>query len=215
MIRGIQGSRVNLVIINKMVSDMSLSSPSRVLLVDTTQISSSILKDALEDENYQVVDCLSGIVHLVDKVEATGADIVVLSTDSPNDEVIHQLAMLNQREPRPVIVFAEQDAPAVIEKVVKSGVSAYVAAEVHPHRIRSIITVAVARFKEQQALLGELNKAKSQLAGRKVIDRAKGLLMDQQGINEEEAYTKLRKMAMDKGEPLSNVAQSVVDVLTL
>jgi response regulator NasT len=198
-----------------MVSDMSLSSPSRVLLVDTTQISSSILKDALEDENYQVVDCLSGIVHLVDKVEATGADIVVLSTDSPNDEVIHQLAMLNQREPRPVIVFAEQDAPAVIEKVVKSGVSAYVAAEVHPHRIRSIITVAVARFKEQQALLGELNKAKSQLAGRKVIDRAKGLLMDQQGINEEEAYTKLRKMAMDKGEPLSNVAQSVVDVLTL
>ncbi|GLQ33410.1 ANTAR domain-containing response regulator [Litoribrevibacter albus] len=194
---------------------MSLTSPSTVFLVDTTQVQSPLLKHALEDENFQVVDHTSDIINMVDKVAVSNADIVVLSTDSPNQELIHQLSLLNRRSPKPVIMFAEQDAPAVIEEVVKSGVSAYVAAEVHPHRIRSIITVAVARFKEQQNLLVELNKAKNQLAGRKIIDRAKGLLMDQQGINEEEAYSKLRKMAMDKGEPLSNVAQSVVDVLSL
>lgn len=198
-----------------MVSDMNLESPSTVFLVDTTQVQSSLLKHALEDENFHVVDHLSDIVNLVDKVAVSKADIVVLSTDSPNQELIHQLCLLSQRSPKPVIMFAEQDAPAVIEEVVKSGVSAYVAAEIHPHRIRSIITVAVARFKEQQSLLVELNKTKNQLAGRKIIDRAKGLLMDQQGINEEEAYSKLRKMAMDKGKPLSNVAQSVVDVLSL
>ncbi|MFC3150780.1 ANTAR domain-containing response regulator [Litoribrevibacter euphylliae] len=194
---------------------MTLASQSTVLLVDTTQIQSSLLKHALEDESYHVVGHLSDIVNLVDRVQDSNAEIVVLSTDSPNDELIHQLSMLSHRAPRPVIMFAEQDAPAVIEQVVKSGVSAYVAAEIHPHRIRSIITVAVARFKEQQSLIGELNKAKNQLAGRKIIERAKGLLMDQQDINEEEAYTKLRKMAMDKGEPLSTVAQSVVDVLSL
>lgn len=194
---------------------MSLSSPSKVLLVNTTLAQSSLLRHALEDEDYDVVDCLSELVDLVDSVQSTGAEIVVFSTDSPSEELIYQLTRLTKESPRPVVMFAEQDAPSVIQQVVKSGVSAYVAAEIHPHRVRSIITVAVARFQEQQSLLNELVKAKNQLAGRKVIDRAKGLLMDKQGINEEEAYTKLRKMAMDKGEPLSNVAQSVVDVFSL
>jgi response regulator NasT len=194
---------------------MSQSSPSKVLIINLSTAVGPILERALEDEDYQIVHTIHQVTNLVDHVESSSAQIVVCCTDSPNEEIIHQLTLLNLKAPRPVVMFAEQDAPAVIQQVVKSGVSAYVSAEVHPHRVRSIIMVAVARFNEQQALLNELNKTKSQLAGRKVIDRAKGLLMDKQGINEEEAYTKLRKMAMDKGEPMAVVAQSVVDVFNL
>ena len=111
-------------------------------------------------------------------------------------------------------MFAESDAPAVIQQVVKSGVSAYIAAEIHPHRIRSIISVAQARFNEQQALLKELELAKNQLADRKLVDRAKGLLMEHKGLTEDQAYKKLRKMSMDKGQNLASVAESVVDILT-
>ncbi|GAA3938513.1 ANTAR domain-containing response regulator [Litoribacillus peritrichatus] len=188
---------------------------SKVFLVNMTEAQSSFLKRALEDDDYQVVASVNEANDLVNKVDQSGAEIVVLCLDSPNAFVLEQLTELNACSPKPVIMFAEYDAPSVIKQVVASGVSAYVVAEIHPHRIRSTISVAVIRFKEQQTLLTELKNAQTQLADRKLVDRAKGLLMEHQGLTEDQAYKKLRKMSMDKGKNLASVAESVVDILSL
>ena len=174
-----------------------------------------MLEKALVDEDFNVVASVDDPKNLVELVEGVQADIIVFYIESPEEQVLSLLTDLDSCTPRPVVMFAEQDAPAVIDQVIKSGVSAYVAAEIHPHRIRSIISVAVARFNEKQAILKELQSTKKQLASRKMVDRAKGLLMERNGMTEDEAYKKLRKMSMDKGASLAFVAETVVDVLSI
>ncbi len=188
---------------------------SNVLLVNTTGVEHAMLEKALVDEDFNVVASVDDPKNLVELVEGVQADIIVFYIESPEEQVLSLLTDLDSCTPRPVVMFAEQDAPAVIDQVIKSGVSAYVAAEIHPHRIRSIISVAVARFNEKQAILKELQSTKKQLASRKMVDRAKGLLMERNGMTEDEAYKKLRKMSMDKGASLAFVAETVVDVLSI
>ncbi len=112
------------------------------------------------------------------------------------------MSEVNQLLPLPIIIFAENDSPNVIKKAIKSGVSAYIVSEIHPQRIKSIISVANERFKAVESLKNELKQAKTQLESRKLIERAKGLLMEQKQLTEKESYEALRKMAMNQGSTL-------------
>jgi response regulator NasT len=199
-----------------------IQSARKVLLVDADSSRASLLQRSLMDDNYEIVSKLGSVDQLLHRVREFTPDILIMGLDSPDPTTLSELFRLHNEAPLPIIMFAEKDAPNVIQEVVRVGVSAYVAAEIHPHRLNSLIALSVVRFNEQQKLLKEkeklrkeLERTKTKLADRKKVDRAKGLLMDKNGISEDEAYNSLRKMAMDKGQTLVSVAENVIDVLTL
>jgi response regulator NasT len=186
-----------------------------VLLIEEQQPRSSPLKKALLDFNYQILKQLSFDDNIIAQIELYSPSILILATDQLSDKVLKDLAEINQLLPLPIVIFAENDSPNVIQKAIKSGVSAYVVHEILPQRINSIISVANERFKAVKALRDELKQAKNQLENRKYIERAKGYIMQQKQISESEAYGALRKMAMDQGSPLATVAKSIIDVCEL
>lgn len=183
-----------------------------VLLIEDHPSANSPLIKALNYFNYHVTHYLPCNGNIISQIELYNPKILILSTDQPSENMLMELAEINQLTPLPIIIFAENDSPNVIKNAIKSGVSAYIVHEVLPQRIKSIISVANARFKETQALRNELNKTKTQLKSRKLVERAKGLLMQQKQISEDEAYDTMRKMAMNKGDSLAMIAKNIIDV---
>lgn len=195
--------------------DSSLKGIASVLLVEEQISGNSILKRALLDFDYTVTQHITPSNNLVEYIDKYSPDILVMGINLPTQKTLNELAEISQLSPLPIIIFAEQDTPNVIQTSIKSGVSAYVINEIQPQRLKSIITVAQERFKEYQALRNELENTKAQLESRKLIERAKGLIMQQKNISEQAAYKTLRKMAMDNGHSLAIVAKNVIDVFQL
>lgn len=194
---------------------VSSSNPISVLLIEETQTSRSPLQKALIDFDFNIVKQLAFGDNIIDEIESCNPNILILATDLPTDDTLKDLAEINQILPLPIIIFAEYDSPNVIKNAIKAGVSAYVVHEVLPQRINSIISVANERFKNVQVLRDELKHTKNQLEARKYIEKAKGYIMQQKKISENEAYADLRKMAMDQGSPLATVAKNIIDVCEL
>lgn len=186
-----------------------------VILVEEQNTSQSTLKKALLDFDYKVTKHLTFEDNIIHEIELCNPNMVVLATDMPTDRLLKELAEINQLQPLPIIIFAENDSPTVIKRAIKAGVSAYVVHEILPQRIKSIISVAYERFKQVQALRNELKQTKAQLESRKLIERAKGHIMQQRQVSENEAYSTLRKMAMDQGSSLAMVAKNIIDVCEL
>jgi len=186
-----------------------------VLLIEEQPKARSMLKKALLDFGYVVVKHTSFNNNIIKLIDSCNPNLLVLATDLPSDTVLKELAEINQLLPLPIVIFAENDSPNVIKNAIKSGVSAYVVNEILPQRLQSIISVANERFKAIQSLRNELKQAKTQLESRKYIERAKGLIMEQKQISENEAYSSLRKMAMDQGCSLAAVAKNIIDVCQL
>ncbi|TYK66308.1 ANTAR domain-containing response regulator [Colwellia echini] len=186
-----------------------------VLLIEERPRSSSMLKKALLDFGYQVTKHASFDDNIIEQIDLYNPSVLVLATDLPSAAMLKELAEISQLQPLPIVIFAEYDSPNVIQNAIKSGVSAYVVNEILPQRLQSIISVANERFKAVQSLRNELKEAKTQLESRKYIERAKGLIMEQKRISENDAYKKLRKMAMDQGCSLAMVAKNIIDVCQL
>jgi len=122
---------------------------------------------------------------------------------------------INQHYSVPVVMFAEDQQTETINQVIKAGVSAYIVDGLEPKRLKAIIDIAIARFKEQQGLKEELKKTKTQLEDRKLIDRAKAILIKSQGYSEEQAYHALRKLAMERAVSLGEMAKNVIAMAEL
>jgi response regulator NasT len=123
--------------------------------------------------------------------------------------------MISRNKPKPIVMFAEKTDSATIEQAVRAGVSAYIVDGLSDTRLKPIMDVAIARFREFHALKEELQRTKTDLADRKDIEKAKGIIMRQRQCDESEAYTALRKMAMDTNKKLGDVARSVIEVASL
>jgi response regulator NasT len=191
------------------------SFPNLIMLIDAQNKRRLILAQSLINSGYElVVECKTaeGLLDLVDKNKP---DIIVMGIDGPDKLTLDNLVMLNKKHPIPVVVFAEDEAPQVIEQSIKAGVSAYIVNDIQPHRLKSIINVAYVRFIEHQKLTTELARTKNALADRKVLEKAKGLLMRQKNIVEEEAFNLIRKISMNKGLPIAKVAADIIEVLEL
>ena len=187
----------------------------RVLVVDEFEERAEILRDGLRQAGCEVAASLSSPLTLLETVESEKPDVIVIDTASPSRDMIEHLAKVTQRTPRPIVVFANDGAPATIRKAVRAGVTSYVVDGLDPARLGTIVEVAVARFENFQALRGELADAHLRLAERKLVDRAKGLLMKGRSLDEATAYAMLRKMAMDRKLKLAEVAQRVIDAADL
>ena len=196
-------------------SNKSHYSQSNVLLIEELQNRSSILKKTLLEFGYNIAQHVPLNTDLMEQVNKFQPDMLILATDQPSPELLKKLAEINQLLPLPIIIFAENDSPNLIKGAIKAGVSAYVVSEIIPQRLNSIISVANERFKAEQALRNELQQTKNQLESRKYIEKAKGIIMEQKQLNEQNAYNLLRKMAMDQGNSLASVAKNIIDVHAL
>ncbi|CCK77233.1 Response regulator NasT [Oleispira antarctica RB-8] len=187
--------------------------PARVMLVDDTPTRSAILEQALLDQGLIVVCRLESAQGLIKNVEIHQPDIIIMDLESPDRDTLENMTVLNQHNPKPVIMFSEEGDSQIIFQAIQAGVSAYIVDGLNPHRVKPILDVAIARFREYQALRKELKQTRDQLADRKIIDKAKGLLMKTKGLDEEQAYHAMRKMAMDQSKPLVDIAQNILSVM--
>ncbi|MGZ5051050.1 MAG: ANTAR domain-containing response regulator [Methylobacter sp.] len=174
-----------------------------------------LLEQHLRQYGYEVATLKLEALNLLEIIKSLQPDVAVLNLYAPGEDVLAMILEINQHYSIPVVMFAEDQKTETINKVIKAGVSAYIVDGMEPKRIKSIIEIAIARFNEQQALKDELKKTKIQLEDRKLIDRAKAILIKSQGYSEEEAYRTLRKLAMDRKLSLGEMAKNVIAMAEL
>jgi len=187
----------------------------RVLVVDSSRERAADVCAALALAGHQVAAVLTSALDLSDQVLATKPDVIFIQADSPSRDTLEHLATMNRDCPRPVLLFSQDTDSAMIRRAVKAGVSSYVVDSVSAERLDSLVEVAIAQFEEFQTLRAELDDANRKLSERIVVDKAKGLLMKARGLDEEAAYHALRKLAMERGRKLADVARDVVDMASL
>lgn len=186
-----------------------------MLVVDDSQKDVSLLKEGLKTAGYEVAEVSTTAAALLDRVAALEPDVIIIDSDSPTRDTLEQLSFVNARQPRPIVLFTEERDNDTIQAALRAGVSAYIVAGMQPDRLRPILDVAVARFEQERALREELRSTQERLAERKIIERAKGLVMKQKGVDEESAYRVMRKLAMDRNKRLLEVAQQIIDIADL
>ena len=195
-----------------MPTSPSLTTPAlRVLLIDDGAHRVELIRQELARQGCEVVGVLESATLIHDCVLRLRPDVVIVDSESPTRDTLENLALLNSQMPRPVVVFSEDSADDPMRLALKAGVSAYVVAGLQPQRLAPVLQVAIARFEQDLALKNELNKAQAQLSARKRIERAKGILMKEQALDEDAAYQRLRRLAMDRGVQLADVADRIID----
>ena len=181
----------------------------RVLLIDDGAHRVSLIRDELTRQGHVVVGVLDAAMAIDECVRTLTPDVVIVDAESPSRDTLEHLATVSVKHPRPVVVFAEDDSAEPMQMALAAGVSAYVIAGLRPERLAPVLQVAIARFAQDRALREQLGEAQAKLSDRKIIERAKGVLMRQSGLTEDEAYSQLRRLAMDRGQRLVEVAQRV------
>jgi len=176
---------------------------------------SRMLRISLLENGYNIIAVLPTDTFLGERIAQLQPDMIVVDAESAARDALEHVVMATRDARRPIVLFTNDEDTTHVKDAVAAGVSAYIVAGLAPDRIRPILDVAMARFQHEQQLRRELADAKTELHERKVIDRAKGLLMQRQGLSEQEAYAKLRKTAMDRGLKLGDVAQRILDVADL
>ncbi len=187
----------------------------RVLVVDESAERAEILREGLRRAGHEVTASLTSAVALLKMIEELAPDVIVIDTESPSRDVLEHLVVMSQHTPRPVVMFATDQAPETIREAVRAGVSAYVVDGLDPARVKTILDVAVARFEDFQGLRAQLAQANLKLSERKLVERAKGILMKTRGLEEDAAYGLLRKFAMDRKLKIADVAQQLIDAAEL
>jgi len=181
-----------------------------------TQIERSrSLRIGLLESGFNLVATLPADTFLEQRLTQLQPDLVIVDAESEARDALEHVVMATRDAPRPIVMFTNDHDTSHVRDAVAAGVSAYIVEGLSPERIRPILDVALARFQYEQALRKELAEARSELQDRKVIDRAKGLLMQRQGLTEQAAWQRLRKTAMDKGLKVAEVAQRLLDMADL
>jgi response regulator NasT len=187
----------------------------KIMVIDDAVERGEALEQALTQAGYDVIAFAPSATDLHRQVAVLKPDVIIIDTDSPDRDTLEHVCVMSRDDPRPVVMFAHDGDAAKIRAAVQAGVSAYVVDGMSAQRIRPIIEAAVARFEQYQALRLELKDSETKLAERKIIERAKGLLMKSRSLSEEDAYSALRKQAMQTNAKLVEVARQVVALATL
>ena len=182
----------------------------RIMLVDEQPERFKLLNETLIDCGYTVVANINAHENIYAALEQCKADVIIADLDSPGRDTLESLQEVTRERPRPIVMFTNDGDADTIEMAVKSGVTAYVVEGIKADRIQSILDVAISRFREYQLLRNELEQTRLQLTERKVIEKAKGILMSNRGMDENQAYQALRKMAMDRNLKISELARSII-----
>ncbi|MEM0897885.1 MAG: ANTAR domain-containing protein [Verrucomicrobiota bacterium] len=184
----------------------------RILLVDASVERSDALSAALQEGGYSdIVSCdPSSLSH--ELLYEANPSIVLIDVESPSRDTLEQLVFIRDHSPRPVVLLSQSESVQSIHAAIQSGVSAYITESISPSQARPIIEAAMATFSAFQSLRRELSDTKTQLENRKVIDRAKGIVMKREGVPEDVAYHRMRRFAMDRKLTLADVARKIVEL---
>lgn len=182
----------------------------RVLLIDDTPRKVGRLRSALIEAGFDVIEESGLTIDLPERVEAVRPDVVLIDTDSPGRDVMEQVVMVSRDQPRPIVMFTDDSNPDAMRQAIRAGVSAYIVEGIQAQRLKPILDVAMARFESDQAIRAQLHARDQQLAERKRVELAKGMLMKMRSCNEEEAYTLMRRQAMSRQQKLIQVAEQII-----
>jgi two-component system, response regulator / RNA-binding antiterminator len=181
-----------------------------ILVIDENAIRASIIEEGLNEAghlNVRVIHEMQGVARLIETMDP---DVIIIDIENPNRDMMEHMFQLTRMISRPIAMFVDRSDTAAIEAAVDAGVSAYVVDGLKKERIKPILDMAVSRFNAFSRLQRELAEARSALEERKVIERAKGILMKMRGLSEEQAFALLRQTAMNEKKKLADIAQSVV-----
>ncbi len=181
-----------------------------VAVVDLSRARAAVVEEGLRAAGIRNVVVIPDTADLLARLGEADPDVVVIDLESPSRDVLEQLFHVSRLVARPVAMFVDQSDAAMMQAAVDAGISAYVIDGLKSERVKSIIDVAILRFNAFARLQRELAEAKTELAARKVIDRAKGLLMKAKGLTEEEAYALLRRKAMNEKRKIAEIAQALI-----
>lgn len=183
----------------------------RVMIVDNDLKRSKTLKQSLIENGFDVIAHIEDDVNLQTKCCELAPDIVIMDIESPSRDVLDNVCMITRDNTKPVVMFSQDGDKEVVKAATKAGVSAYVVGTISSERLTPVIEAAIARFEETKQLRNELKQANEKLDERKVVERAKGILMRQRNIDEDEAYSMLRSMAMKKNMKLADLSSQLID----
>jgi response regulator NasT len=199
-----------------MPEEKSTAEPSlRILIVDQNVMRASVLEDGLREAGYSKVTVVRDMQNLMRRIVEIGPDVIFIDLENPNRDVLEQMFQVSRCVQRPIAMFVDRSDTDMIEAAVDAGVGAYVVDGLRKERVKAVLDMAVSRFNAFSKLREELDRAKAALDERKVVERAKGILMKERGLAEEAAYALLRKAAMNENRRITEVAQSVVTAAKL
>ncbi len=185
----------------------------RVLVIDAEVPRAEAVCTALRGQGYAIAACCTVLDEMHQVLCQSDADIILIDMDSPGRDILEGMRWLSVHNPKPIALFTAENSQDSIAAAMSAGVSAYVVDGLQPPRVASVLAVALARFTEHQKLRQEVEVLKARLEERKDIEKAKGMLMKFKGIDEDQAYKELRKMAMDRQQSLGEVARYVHKLL--
>jgi response regulator NasT len=188
--------------------------PLRVAIVEENSIRTAILLDGLRDAGIDDVEVIDTMTHMLRRLSTMDPDVIIIGIENPSRDVLEQMFQVSKLVSRPVAMFVDHSDEGMIQAAVEAGVSAYVVDGLRKERVKAIVDMAVSRFNAFDRLQRELVTARNELASRKIIERAKGIMRTRQ-LPEEEAYALLRQTAMNEKRKLVDIAQSVVTAASL
>jgi two-component system, response regulator / RNA-binding antiterminator len=189
---------------------MSAEQSPKIVIVDESPIRAAILQEGLREAGFTQVDHISEMQSLLARIYAVDPDIILIDLENPSRDVLEAMFQVSRAVRRPIAMFVDQSDTASIQASVEAGVSAYIVDGLKKERIKPILDLCVSRFNAFAKLQEELERTKSQLEDRKIIERAKGILMKVKGLTEDEAYVLLRSTAMREKKKIGEIAQSII-----
>ena len=192
-----------------------MQSSLKIVIVDENPIRAAILEDGLREAGHVHVVRVDEMSHLLARIYTIDPDVILIDLENPSRDVLEQMFQVSRAVKRPVAMFVDQSDTASIEAAVDAGVSAYIVGGMQKERVKNILDLCISRLNSFARLRDELARTRTALEERKVIDRAKGILMKARNLSEEAAYVLLRKTAMNENKKIAEVAQSVVTAAEL
>ncbi len=194
---------------------MAADSSFKIVIVDESPIRAAILKEGLRDAGFTSVEHINEMHNLLARIYAIDPDVILIDLENPSRDVLEQMFQVSRIVRRPIAMFVDQSDATSIQDAVEAGVSAYIVDGLKKERIKPVLDLCISRFNAFAKLQDELDRTKSALEDRKILDRAKGLLMKAKGLTEEEAYVLIRSTAMREKKKIGEIAQSIVTAAEL
>src|SRR5258706_3377013 len=182
----------------------------KIVIVDESPVRAAILEDGLREAGFVQVVRIEKTTNLLARIYTLDPDVILIDLENPSRDVLEQMFQVSRAVKRPIAMFVDQSDSASIQASVDAGVSAYIVDGLKKERIKPILDLCISRFNAFASLQDELDRTKSALEDRKIIDRAKGILMKLKGLTEDEAYVLLRSTAMREKKKIGEIAQSIL-----
>ena len=181
-----------------------------ILIIDENRLRAAVIEDGLRDAGYSNLVIVHDVDGIARRIADISPDVIVIDLENPNRDVLESMFQLSRAVKRPIAMFVDRSDQAAIEAAVDAGVSAYVVDGLKRERVKPILDMAISRFNAFARMARELEEARSQLESRKIVDRAKVILMTTRGLSEADAYAALRKTAMNQNRKISEIAESLI-----